>query len=288
LASKNPKLGIVVPTLNSAATLEGTLCALCGQRDVAPEIIVADSGSVDGTLEICKSWGVHTFYVPPGNMYRAINLGLRRMETEWIAYMNSDDWVYPQSYARMLAFGEQQGAAAVYGDVDFVDYEGRFLFVLKTSPPSRLPGLFRRGIFGFQPAAAIFRSRVFRELEGFDEQFRLIGDYDFYYRLAVSGHRLAKLSGPAVAAFRVYASQMSAREGANMLKERDLFWKARNVKGSPRDLLDVLYWRLQNSPIYLWRLMRQRPSADACSEGNTGTSSTEADRAANVGGTLHT
>ena len=255
----NPKLGVVVPTLNSSATLEWTLCALRGQRDVTPQIIVADSGSNDGTLDICKSWGVPTFYVPPGNMYRAINLGLGKMDTEWITYMNSDDLVYPQSYARMLALGEEQGAAAVYGDVDFVDYEWRFLFVVKTPPPARLAGLFRRDIFGFQPAAAIFRRSVFQELRGFDEQFRLIADYDFYYRLTVSSYKLARVTGPAVAAFRVYASQLSVREATNMLKERDLFRKARSVGALPGDLFDVLCWRLQNSPIYLWRLMRQRP-----------------------------
>ncbi len=256
---EHPRLGIVVPTLNSAATLEWTLCALHGQRDIIPEIVVADSGSNDGTLEICKRWGVPTFYVPPGNMYQAINLGLRQMDMEWIAYMNSDDLVYPQSYARLLALGEQQKADAVYGDVDFVDYEGRFLFVVKVPSPSHLTGMFRRGLMGFQPAAAIFRRSVFEELGGFDEQFRLIADYDFFYRMNASGYKLAKAEGPAVAAFRVHPSQLSTRQAANMKDELKSFRKARNVRTSPLDLLDVFSWRLQNTPIYLWRLMKQRP-----------------------------
>ena len=254
-----PRLGIVVPTLNSSATLEWTLCALRGQRDITPEIVVADSGSEDGTLDICKKWGVPTFYVPPGNMYRAINLGLRQMDMEWIAYMNSDDLVYPQSYARLLALGEEQQADAVYGDVDFVDYEGRFLFVVKVPSPARLTGMFRRGLMGFQPAAAIFRRSVFEELGGFDEQFRLIADYDFFYRMNASGYKLAKARRPAVAAFRIHPSQLSIRQATNMKDELKSFRKARNVRTSPMDLLDVLCWRLQNSPIYLWRLMKQRP-----------------------------
>jgi glycosyltransferase involved in cell wall biosynthesis len=253
------RLGIVVPTLNSSATLEWTLCALRGQRDITPEIVVADSGSEDGTLDICKKWGVPTFYVPPGNMYRAINLGLRQMDMEWIAYMNSDDLVYPQSYARLLALGERQQADAVYGDVDFVDYEGRFLFVVKVPSPARLTGMFRRGLMGFQPAAAIFRRSVFEELGGFDEQFRLIADYDFFYRMNASGYKLAQVCRPAVAAFRIHPSQLSIRQATNMKDELKSFRKARNVRTSPMDLLDVLCWRLQNSPIYLWRLMKQRP-----------------------------
>jgi glycosyltransferase involved in cell wall biosynthesis len=253
------RLGVVVPTLNSAATLEWTLCALRGQRDITPEIVVADSGSKDATLDICKKWGVPTFYVPPGNMYRAINLGLRQMDMEWIAYMNSDDLVYPQSYARLLALGEQQRADAVYGDVDFVDYEGRFLFVVKVPSSTRLTGMFRRGLMGFQPAAAIFRRSVFQELGGFDEQYRLVADYDFFYRMIASGYKLARASRPAVAAFRTHPSQLSAREATGMKDELNSVLKAQNVRSSPADLIDVLCWRLQNSPIYLWRLMKQRP-----------------------------
>lgn len=178
---KNSQLGIVVPTLNSAATLDWTLCALRKQREIATEIVVADSGSEDGTLDICKGWNVPAVFVPPGNMYRAINEGLHQMSMEWITYLNSDDLVYPQSYARMLDLGERQDADAVYGDVDFIDVEGRFRFLVKSPPPSRLAGMFRLDHMGFQPAAAIFRRSVFEELQGFDERYRFIADYDFMY-----------------------------------------------------------------------------------------------------------
>jgi glycosyltransferase involved in cell wall biosynthesis len=254
-----PQIGIVVPTLNSSLTLAWTLCALRSQRNVSLEIIVADSGSEDGTLDICKRWGVPAIYVPPGNMYRAINAGLRQLGTEWVTYLNSDDLVYPHSYARMLTLGEQQRASVVYGECDFLDEEGRFLYELKAPPPSRLPGMFRRGRLGFKQAAAIFRKTAFQELGGFDERYRLISDYDFFYRTTFSGYVHAHLRGPAVAAFRLHSSQLSEREAANMSEEMRLFQEAQNVKASFGDLFDVLYWRLQNSATYVWRLARQRP-----------------------------
>src|ERR1700676_1116984 len=108
-----PQIGVVVPTLNSSATLMWTLCALPSQKDVTLEIIVADSGSEDGTLDICTSWDVPTIYVPPGNMYRAINVGLRLMHADWFTYLNSDDLVYPHSYARLLTLGEEKRASLV-------------------------------------------------------------------------------------------------------------------------------------------------------------------------------
>ena len=42
-----------------------------------------------------------------------------------------------------------------------------------------------------------------------------------------------------------------------MKAELQSFRRAMNVKSLPGDLLDVFCWRLQNSPMYLWRLMKQ-------------------------------
>ncbi len=258
------QIGVVVPTLNSAATLTWTLCSLRSQRDVTLEIIIADSGSTDGTADICKFWDVRTIYVPPGNMYRAINTGLRQLDAEWVTYLNSDDSVYPDSYSRLVARGEEQHASFVYADCDFVDYEGRFLFVMKSPAPHRLPGLVRlsplfRGRVGFGQPAAVYRKSVFEELGGFDEKYRNIGDTDFFFRLITSGHPVAKLQRPPVAAFRLHPSQLSNRLGANMDEELASFRKRTKVRASLGDLLDVVSWRLQNSPIYLWRLSGLRP-----------------------------
>ena len=254
-----PQIAVVVPTLNSSATLAWTLCALRSQRDITIDIIVADSGSEDGTLDICKRSGIPTIYVPPGNMYRAINAGLRQMDSEWATYLNSDDLVYPQSYARLLALGEGQHASVVYGECDFVDHEGRFLYEVKSPPPSRLPGMFRWGRLGFKQAAAIFRRGAFEEMGGFDERYRLISDYDFFYRMSLSGYAHAQVKGPAVAAFRLHPSQLSECEAENMAREMRLFREAQKQRTSFGDLLDVLYWRLQNSSTYFWRLMKARP-----------------------------
>jgi glycosyltransferase involved in cell wall biosynthesis len=258
------QIGVVVPTLNSAKTLQWTLCALRSQVGVTLEIIVADSGSTDATLDICKGWDVQTIYVPPGSMYRAINAGLRQLDSEWVTYLNSDDVVYPQSYSRLVAQGEQKGAMLVYGDCDFMDYEGRFLFAVKSPPARRLCGMVRwspifGGRIGFAQPAAIYRSSVFRELDGFDERYRNIGDYDFFFRLITSGRTAAKLPRPTVAAFRLHQSQLSRREEKNLKSELSSFRETISVRASPLDLLDVLSWRFINSPAYMSRIMRRRP-----------------------------
>lgn len=258
------EIGVVVPTLNSARTLPWTLCSLRAQRGVDHEIIVADSGSDDGTLELCKSWGVRTVYVPPGNMYRAINVGLREIDSEWVTYLNSDDIVFPHSYARLIAQGVRQHAYLVYGDCDFVDDEGRYLFTVKSPRAKWLPGMVRvspffGGRIGFTQPAAILRRSTFEELEGFDERYSIIADYDFFFRLVTSGRGVARLQRPSVAAFRLHSSQLSRRMETNLREELVSFRRTRNVKSLPLDFLDVLSWRLRNSATYAARLLRLRP-----------------------------
>ncbi len=253
------KLGVVVPTLNSSRTLDWTLCALLNLRDVCVSVLVADSGSNDGTLAICKRWNVPTIYVPPGNMYRAINAGLRMLETEWLTYLNSDDLVYPDGYSRLLALGENKRADVVYGKCDFVDREGRFLYQITFPPPSRLKGMYRCGRVGFNQTAAVFRRHVFRELDGFNETYRLISDYEFFLRAHEGGFVHAQADGPSVGAFRLHSAQLSETEAQNMKSEMNSFRSSNNLAASLFDRLDVLYWRTQNAATYLWRLTGIRP-----------------------------
>jgi glycosyltransferase involved in cell wall biosynthesis len=253
-----PEIGVVVPTLNNANTLDWTLCCLRSQRDVHVEIVAADSGSQDGTLDICKRWGVPTIYVPPGNMYRAINAGLRRIGAEWLAWLSSDDLVYTHSYARLIAHGESQRAAVVYGDCDFIDIEGRFLFALKSAQSNRLPGLLQHGEIGFVYAGAIWRRSAFEELGGFYEDYRMVSDYDFFSRMILSGYSAARLGGQSVAAFRRHSDELSRREAATMAEELRSLVRLGKVKKSPGSFCDLLCWYLQNSSNYLWRFMSGR------------------------------
>ena len=155
-----------------------------------------------------------------------------------------------------MALGESHNACLVYGDCDFVEYEGRFLFTVKSPEPSRIRGLVRHSVTGFAQPAAIFRMKTFEELGGFDERYRHIADYDFFLRLVLSRYPLARLRRPTAAAFRVHASQLSTKEGAVVKAELKSLRRALDVRTSLRSLFDLLCWRLQNSPDYLWRLAR--------------------------------
>jgi len=249
-------ISCVVPTLNSALTLETTLLSLKAQRNVSVEIRVADSGSDDGTLEICRRFDAPVIYVEPGNMYRAINAGLSQCRSKWLAYLNSDDWLYPDSFARLIGLGDSAGADVVYGNCDYADGLGRFVYSFAAARPDQLAPLFRLGRMGFAQPATIFRRSVYQRLAGFDERYCFKADADFYIRAINAGVRFALLDGPPVCCFRVHAAQLSNRNRSLIEEEGKRVFDVSGMKPRVGDLIALAQWRLKNIPHYLVRVTR--------------------------------
>lgn len=172
------EIGVVVPTLNSAKTLEWSLLALNSQEGCQVKIIVVDSGSSDETLEICARHKVRAEYDPPGNMYRSINVGMCLLDTEWVTYLNSDDIVYRDSYSRLMELGNRSRADVVYGHSDYIDWNGCFLYSFSAAHPLLLSGLIHSGLLQFAQPAAIFRKVVYEDLKGSSEKYCAIADFD--------------------------------------------------------------------------------------------------------------
>jgi glycosyltransferase involved in cell wall biosynthesis len=250
-------ISCVIPTFNSSKTIEATLLSLKTQRGTDVKIMVADSGSTDDTLEICHRWNVPTIYVPPGNMYQAINAGLCKMETEWIFYLNSDDIVFNDSLARLINLGISQNADICYGDCDYIDEVGRFLYSFRSAAPLDLLHLFRCQRMGFAQQTAIYRRSIFEELNGFDESLRFRADADFFIRAVLACKKFVRLSSPAVACFRLHQGQFSNQGLIDTeLEAKRIFGRA-ELNPSIRDRLTLLHWQFQNGPHYMIRILRE-------------------------------
>ncbi len=61
-----PRISVVIPTRNAGPRFERTLEAIADQKLGEPfEVLVIDSGSVDGTLDLCRRYGVQVVQIPP-------------------------------------------------------------------------------------------------------------------------------------------------------------------------------------------------------------------------------
>lgn len=255
--NKINQISYVIPTLNSAATLDMTLLSLHSVTNVNINVIVVDSGSTDGTLDICKRWNVKVLYAEPGNMYRAINVGLRECNTEWLGYINSDDWIYADSLNRLLAWGNSSSSDVVYGNCDFTDAYGRFLFSFAPPKPNQLIATSRTGELGFAQQSAIFRNSLYQKLQGFNQDYQFVADREFYIRALNSKAKFTFLPGASVACFRLHSNQLSQTKSQFMQAEGKKIRSSLVEKPSLYDRAIRMQWRLKNTPNYLLRFLRQ-------------------------------
>jgi Glycosyltransferases involved in cell wall biogenesis len=97
------KVSVVIPTLNSAQTLEKCLSSIRSNNSKYKyEIIVADAGSKDETLEIAKRYADKVLAGMPKRINR--NVGVQDAEGEIICFTDSD-CVVPDNWIDELANG---------------------------------------------------------------------------------------------------------------------------------------------------------------------------------------
>lgn len=194
-----PLISIVTASFNSAKTLRATLESVAMQKARNFEHIVVDGASSDATLEIAGDYDVRVVSEPDGGIYEAFNKGLGLARGELIAFLNSDD-VYAHDGVTALieeAAGQYPEADVFHGDLDFVDAVGvpldrwRFKRRSTSSDPYDLSdylGMKNRPQL-WQPASFV-RRRLFARLGGFDTQYRIAADYDFFQRAFCAGVRI--------------------------------------------------------------------------------------------------
>jgi len=86
-------VSVVVPTLNAGQEFRSVLERIGAQEELPGiEVVAVDSGSTDGTLELCARYGVKVVPYPPGpfNHGMARNLGAGAAAGEFLVFISQD------------------------------------------------------------------------------------------------------------------------------------------------------------------------------------------------------
>jgi rSAM/selenodomain-associated transferase 2 len=107
-------LSIVIPTLNAADSLPGTLASLGEARiaGLAHEIVVSDGGSNDGTVEIARQAGARVVIGARGRGAQLAR-GAEAANGGWLLFLHADTRLAPGWLAPVRAFmgsGETRAA----------------------------------------------------------------------------------------------------------------------------------------------------------------------------------
>lgn len=123
------KLSVIVPVYNMAAEgkLQFCLDSLVNQTISDYEIIAVDDASTDNSLEVLQEYAgkypdkvrvlAHEVNKRQGG---AKNTGLKAATGEWVGFIDSDDWVTPDYYEKLLKRAAETGADMVGCDYNLV------------------------------------------------------------------------------------------------------------------------------------------------------------------------
>ena len=155
------KLSIIVPVYRAELYLARCVDSLLAQSVEEYEIILVDDGSPDRSGALCDEYAkshpdiVRCLHIDNGGQGRARNRGIEIAEGEYLGFVDSDDWVEPSLYAKLLAAAERENADVVVCGIRTVRDDGvtASLPVWQEGNPMASAGsacnkLFRRGAVG--------------------------------------------------------------------------------------------------------------------------------------------
>ena len=103
-------ISIIIPTLNKAKNIGNTISHLMNENDAGniSEIIIADSGSADNTIEIAKNAKAKTVVIPGMNWAAQMNAGAAIASGKLLFFLHADS-VPVQGFSEMIidAFNNQ-------------------------------------------------------------------------------------------------------------------------------------------------------------------------------------
>lgn len=117
------KVSIVVPVYNVEKYLDRCMKSLLVQTIDEYEIILVDDGSTDGSSQICDTYfnsvpNIKVIHKCNAGLGYARNTGLNIAKGEYIAFVDSDDYVDPKMYKVLYDYAESNVLDAVYCSYD--------------------------------------------------------------------------------------------------------------------------------------------------------------------------
>lgn len=175
------RISVIIPTFNSAQTIDDTLRSIMSQHWPDLEIIVQDGGSSDHTKVIVGKYPIAMSgwqSEPDRGLYDAMNKGISRATGEIIVILNSDDVWMPDTLERVASvFSRNPDIGIVSGSIEvWEDLPKGAKVVLRSSLIHLHKGL------TIQHPATFVRQSVYNSVGVFNTRYRIGADYDFVLR----------------------------------------------------------------------------------------------------------
>jgi GT2 family glycosyltransferase len=211
-------VAVVVVTYDALPWIEQCLESVAGE-----EVVVVDNGSRDGTADFVRGRYPDLRVVEAENrgLGASWNIGIRETRSRYVLLLNADAWLLGDALARLVAFADARGRAAVVGP-RLLNQDGtlqrsvrgfptlwrlatEYLFLRKLAPGTSALNAFYVGGFDHDEAREVevvmgacmlVRRAAIEEVGALDEDFFLFSEEtDWCYRFRQAGWEVVFFPG---------------------------------------------------------------------------------------------
>ena len=225
-----PFFSIITCTYNPGACVSACIASVEDQGFRDYEHLFIDGFSTDSSPEIIGNYAardperVQVYRSPAQGVTRAMNEGIERARGEVILHLHGDDKLYDEGVlARVHALFIKHGPALVVGNCQLTGHAT----VSRTWPENRLARFVTRNwmpvmMFLTNPIAhpSTYVSKgVFERNGKFDEKYRVVMDYEFWFRIL--RREKIRTTDDLLSVYHFHADTISTRQMELGLKEID-------------------------------------------------------------------
>ena len=182
-----PALSIIIPTFNSASTIERCLRSIAVQPTPDYEVLIQDGGSTDDTVRLIRHYqesnpqmALSLSQEEDTGVYDAMNKAMRRARGEWLYFLGSNDELYdPDVLRAMTGSPLAENGGVLYGNVWMVPVDS-----------SAEMGFIHDGQFNLNKLskinichqAILYKRSFLFDIGEYETKYPLYGDWDFNLR----------------------------------------------------------------------------------------------------------
>lgn len=206
----------IIPTYNREATILRAIHSIARQTIRPQTLIVIDDGSIDQTEELVTAWirverpPFKVIFEKTSNrgVSAARNLGVQLADSDWLAFLDSDDEWLPNKIEKQLPLSET--FPMVHGEENWIRNGVRV-----QAPRKYLKSggrVFNRcvDLCFISPSSVLIERKLFERMNGFREDFPVCEDYELWLRIAAQ-YEVGFTSEPVLNKYGGHGDQLSMR-----------------------------------------------------------------------------
>jgi glycosyltransferase involved in cell wall biosynthesis len=208
-------IDVILPTFNRAPTLERAISSVLAQTYRELKLFIVDDGSTDGTLEVIKPFlndpRVNYLFQDNRGVSAARNLGIKKSNNEWIAFLDSDDEWLPQKIEKQVSFRMMNPHYRFIHSNEIWVRNGLQVNATKKFDKSNNE-IFKRSLETclISPSTVMMKRDLCIEHGCFDERFVICEDYDLWLKI-LAGETVGFISDELIKKHGGHDDQLSTR-----------------------------------------------------------------------------